>query len=155
MAFRFSLESFYQLRKSIEHQQWLKLASASQAVTRARQRLVQLDEQFLAAQRVLRAELASANLVPALHLGIAAQENYRRTRHEALVALRDTETTRNRELQKYAEFRQKREILSSLRASREKIYRREAERRRQQAVDELHLIRTLHAGKDELELPTD
>jgi len=154
MAFQFSLESFYRLRKSLEQQQMLKLAAASNAVAQARGGMARLDALFIETQRVWRAEVENSNMTPVLRLGAISEGNYLQVRARAVAEVKQAEANQNLEMSQYREALQNREILESLRARGERMYRREKQRREQQRIDEMHLLRSLLLN-DDANLPSE
>jgi flagellar export protein FliJ len=145
MVFQFSLETVYRLRKSLERQEEQRLSQVSHDVARARLRLKQLDFEFAETQRQWRAELATANLAPALHFGVVCEASYSLARKAAFTELNAAIERRAEQLQRYRQARQKREILASLRAQYFEKYQLEFARRQQQQMDELYLLRNFLA----------
>ncbi|HUI85512.1 MAG TPA: hypothetical protein VL240_14910, partial [Candidatus Binatia bacterium] len=64
MAFRFSLETVLHFRRSVEHQQELRLRAANQQVTRARHLVGHIDQQ-IAAERSGQAQHLAAGTTSA------------------------------------------------------------------------------------------
>jgi flagellar export protein FliJ len=148
MAFRFSLESIYRLRKSLEHQQEQRLSQASYEVARAQVLMSRLDENYSENQRQWRAAFDDSNLVAALKFGAACEKGYTAARERAQAALAAAQEKQLIQLQQYWEARQKREILESLRERRYAEYRTDFARQQQQLADEMYLLRGFFSALD-------
>jgi flagellar export protein FliJ len=141
MAFRFSLESIVRLRKSVERQERQKLAQATQRVAGIRAQLTGMDESFMETQRQWRAELANANLTTVLEFGVASEAAYLCARERLQMALRNAEREFKDQVQRYRAAKQQHDTFESLRARYRRTYELELQRREQQTIDEMYLLR--------------
>jgi flagellar export protein FliJ len=141
MPFRFALEAVFHLRKSLEHQQELRLRTANQLVVGARHLIEKLDE------RLRRLESDRSH---ALHAGTTASELQFRDlcqaqihghRREMVTELTRLEHLRDQQQKIFQHARRERETFESLRDKQFEEYRRTAARREQRQLDDLFLSR--------------
>ena len=143
MAFHFSLDAVLHLRKSIEHQQELKLRSANQNVARVRHAIEQLDgrrQHLLAAQS---RQLADGTTAAEMRFELHCEAQLLRHRREREQQLATLEQARNQQRQILREARQARETLEAVRERQLSLYQKERLRREQRNLDDLFLMRLL------------
>lgn len=149
MPFRFPLEAVLHFRKSVEHQQELRLRTANQLVARARHLVEQIDRciQDLQARQAqqLNAGTTSAELQFA-RLGEAA---LRQQRHAVQSELARFEKLRDEQQKIFQLARRERETIGSLRDRQLRDYQRDTLRKEQRALVDLVLLRQSYlAGQD-------
>jgi len=139
MAFRFV--ALLKLRKSLEHQQELRLRAANQWVARVRE-LMRLSETSMAA--LARTQAAS------LDAGTAAAELHFLSGHAAACEVRwrelsqqlgQAENVRDQQRQVLFRIREQREMLESLKIGEDHERLRRASRQDQSQMDEAFLLR--------------
>jgi flagellar export protein FliJ len=149
MAFHFSMETLLRLRHSLERKERMVLEDLARRIAAVRAEIIELQEERRAALTLQTGALKSGLNASELHFAQACEA----TRETRLRRLTDqlVELEKQYRLQQvvFLEARQKREILENLRDRQATEYRREWDRREQQGVDDLFLMR---AGKDWLGL---
>lgn len=141
MAFRFSLAAVLKFRESMEQQAYLALERIQQEIAQTERRMQKCEERLaLATQRrltELRHGIASIHLQSAYDEELALQQQ-----REALQAkLQELQLNRLECLKTYELARQKREVLSDLRARQLDVYHREQLKRQQKMLDDIFLSR--------------
>jgi len=99
MPFRFALESVLHFRRSVEHQEELRLRGAIQAVSRVRHYLEQLDSHRLAQQRALSQRLGDGTTAAELRFEIDCESELTSRRIELARGLAVLEQAKNRQQQ--------------------------------------------------------
>jgi len=141
MPFHYALSALLRLRESLEKSELQRLQSIAAQLAQVRAEIASLDAEIEATRRQV-AERASAGITGAELHAEAVGEFARAQFRAALVKKRDElEIERQEQQARYKEARQRREILSNLRERQFSAYQREQERREQQQIDELFLIR--------------
>jgi flagellar export protein FliJ len=141
MAFNFPLQAVLQYRKSLEHQQELRLRAANQQVARVRHLIEQLDLRRQQLQSTQERELSSGTTSAELHFGLqreAELQRHRLTLQQQLAAL---EKARDQQREIFQQARRARETLESVRDHQLLVYKKEAVRREQRGLDDLFLMR--------------
>jgi len=141
MAFRFSLESILQLRRSQEQMERLKLEAIIWEQRQMRARLEGVIERSLESRRRFQQELAGGLTGSELQFQAMRQENTASVRMSLEDHLLELERSRQAQILVFQKFRQRREILENLRLRKLEVYAREQSRREQQELDDLFLMR--------------
>jgi len=141
MAFRFSLAAVLKFRESLEQQAYLALERIQQEIAQTERRIQKCEERLSqAAQRrltELRRGIASVHLQSAYDEELALQKE-----REGLQAkLQELQVKRQECLKAYEWARQKREVLSDLRARQLNTYHREQIKNQQKMLDDIFLSR--------------
>jgi flagellar export protein FliJ len=145
MAFHFPLETLLRLRHSLERKERMALEDLARRIAAVRLAIAEIELERRAARALQSGGLTSGLTASEMHFAQACEEN-RETRQRRLTdQLVELEKQYRRQQAVFIEARQKREILENLRDRQETEYRREWDRREQQGVDDLFLMR---AGKD-------
>lgn len=141
MAFHFPLQAVLQYRKSLEHQQELRLRAANQQVARVRHLIEQMDLRRQQLQSTQERDLSSGTTSAELRFGLqleAELQRHRLTLQQQLVAL---EKARDLQREIFQQARRARETLESVRDHQLLLYKKEAARREQRGLDDLFLMR--------------
>jgi flagellar export protein FliJ len=141
MAFHFPLQALLHFRKSLEHQQKLRLRAANQQVARARHLIEQMEgrrQQLVAMQA---RELSSGVTSAELRFGILSETELIQHRMVLEQELARLEQWREQQRAIFQQARRARETLESIRDQQFALYRKEAARREQRAQDDLFLFR--------------
>jgi flagellar export protein FliJ len=141
MAFHFSLGALLRLRESLERQELQKLQICAANVARVRTDIESLDAEIEAAQREVFEQTATGISGAELQMAAISDGIRRQTRTSLLAKLAEFELAWKKQQVRFAEARQRREILSNLRQRQLAAYQLEWSRREQQQIDELFLIR--------------
>jgi flagellar export protein FliJ len=144
MPFHFALETVLHFRRSIEHQQELRLRVANQQVARMR-RMIEHIEQQAAGLRLRKSDdLNTGTTVAELEFGRACEAALAHYRVSAERELQRLEQLREEQNKVFQQARRERETFESLRERRRIEYERDARRRAQRELDELFLLRNVH-----------
>ncbi len=139
MSFRFA--ALLKLRKSLEHQQELRLRSANQWVGRLRE-LMRLTEAGVAALvQMQEASLSMGVAASEMHFMCGQSEALALRRRELGQQLAQAERIRDQQHQILFRIREQREMLESLELAEERERLRRASRREQRQLDEAFLLR--------------
>jgi flagellar FliJ protein len=141
MAFHFPLQALLHFRKSLEHQQELRLRAANQQVARVRHLIEQMEgrrQQLVAMQA---RELSSGVTSAELRFGILCETELIQHRMVLEQKLARLEQWREQQREMFQQARRARETLESIRDQQFALYRKEAARREQRALDDLFLFR--------------
>lgn len=141
MAFRFSLQTLLKLRRSLEKQEERLLQSLNRELAMLRQGIESLGREELDARKERNRQLFGGLTGSDLRLvlveeNLRLQQRSRFQRHEQVL-----QTEQRQQQVAYWEARQKRDLLDNLRKRRVVAFQREQEKRYQQAVDEVYLLR--------------
>jgi len=141
MPFHFPLSSLLRLRESLEKNELLRLQAFAAQIAQVRAEIESLDTQIESSRREVLEQAAAG--ISGAELHIAALGEFARLELRAKLIVRRDELERARQVQqvRYADARQRREILSNLQERQCSAYQHEQARREQQQVDELFLIR--------------
>ena len=147
MAFQFPLETLLRLNVSYERRERRILEEIARRVAAARQRIEEIEQERRTAARHQAENLEHGLTASEMHFAAACEsvleEQHRRWSNHLL----DGEKEHRQQQAVYLEARQKREILEGLRERQAAEYHRERERREQQSMDDLFLMR---AGRNNL-----
>jgi flagellar export protein FliJ len=141
MAFRFPLEAVYHFRRSVEHQQELRLRSANQQVMRVLHGIGQLDGRLRQMRLHQSQELGAGTTAAELRFAIMREGlllEQRQFLQQELLRLQNLRDERQRIFQR---ARREREIFENLREHQRSQYEREAARREQRQLDDFFLLR--------------
>ena len=141
MPFHFPLSSLLRLRESLEKNELQRLQALAAQIAQVRAEIESLDTQIESSRREVLEQAAAG--ISGAELHIAALGEFARLELRAKLIVRRDELERARQVQqvRYADARQRREILSNLQERQCSAYQHEQARREQQQVDELFLIR--------------
>jgi flagellar export protein FliJ len=141
MAFHFALQAILHLRKSLEHQQELRLGAANQQVERVRHLIEQMEagrQQLHSAQA---RELSLGMTAAELRFGLLCETELIRHRLVLEQELSRLQQLRDQQREVFQQARRARETLESVRDRQFHLYRKEAARREQRTLDVLFLLR--------------
>jgi len=141
MAFRYSLQNVLRLRSSLERQEEQRLFAAAAMVAKVRAEIEQLENDHFARQRQAHEEIAAGSFGATFEFLATCEAAFKRAQQALRQKLEQAEKERIKQLQRYKEARQKREILEGLRDRQEAAYDLEFSRHEQQRADEAHLLR--------------
>jgi flagellar export protein FliJ len=141
MAFRFPLQAVLHLRKSVEHQQELRLQAANQRVGRVRQMIHYLDGSRQQLYSTQASELTAGTTAAELRFELQCAGELMRQRKELERQLSALELTRDRQLEILQQAKRARETLESVHDQQLSLYNRDALRREQRNLDDGFLMR--------------
>lgn len=141
VAFRFPLEAVLRLRLSYERLEKLRLLAIAALIARLREEIAAATREESAARIVRRQILTEGAAAGELQLGVAAEKARARRNRELADRLTAFQRQHQRQSLAYQSARRRREILENLRARQLREYQREQDRKAQQALDELYLLR--------------
>jgi flagellar FliJ protein len=144
MAFRFALAPILRLRQSIERQRTLRLQEANLQVSRAQQKLAELDRFLCGCAQSDAAALAAGRTAAELRFASILRENLQRFREELQSDVRNLELLRQKALGEYHQAYREREVLETLRVHQRHLYQQEQLRRQQQELDAGYLLQRWH-----------
>ena len=148
MAFRFTLAPLLRLRQSIERQRTLKLQEANVEVSRAQEKLAQLERSLSESTQSDATVLQAGRTGAELQFASILRENLHQYRQELQSDVRKLELLRQQALGEYHEAYRDREVLETLRARERRVYQREQLRRQQQELDATYLLQRWHRRRD-------
>ncbi|HTS36812.1 MAG TPA: flagellar FliJ family protein [Candidatus Solibacter sp.] len=141
MPFRFALEAVFHLRKSLEHQQELRLRTANQQVLGARHLIEKLDERLRRMESERSRALHTGTTASELQFEHLCEEEMQGQRREMVAELSRLERLRDQQQKVLQHARRERETFESLRDKQFADYQRDAARREQRQLDDLFLSR--------------
>jgi len=144
MAFRFTLAPLLRLRQSIERQRILKLQEANLQVSRAQEKLAQLERSLSEAAQSDAAALQAGRTAAELQFASVLRENLHHYRQELQSDILQFELLRQQALGEYHRAYREREVLETLRARERRVYQQEQLRRQQQELDATYLLQRWH-----------
>jgi flagellar export protein FliJ len=147
MAFRFPLEAVFHFRKSVEHQQELRLRTANQQVARVRHLLDQTDERIRQIQTRQSQELAAGTTAAEMRFALEREAGLRLQRQNVERELLRLENLRDQQQRIFRQTRRERETFESLRDQQRREYERAAARREQRELDDLFLQRQAYSRR--------
>lgn len=146
MAFRFSLQTLLNLRRSLEKQEERLLQALNRELALLRQGIESLGREEISSRKERNRRLFGGLTGSDLRL-VLVEENLQLQRRSQFEEREQVLQTEQRQQQStYRGARQKRELLDHLRQRRVVAFQREQEKRHQQAVDEAFLFRH-HASR--------
>jgi len=141
MAFHFTLKALLRLREALEKAELDKLRTIATQVIHLRDEIESLNREADEEHRMMLAAAVQGITGAELRFAALCESAYKQ-RHSTLVQkLDDLELERQKCLNRYAEVRRQREILSNLRERKLAEYNIGQSRREQQQLDELFLMR--------------
>lgn len=143
MAFHFSLEAVLHLRKSLEHQQELKLRAANQNVARVRHAIEQMDGRRQELLLVQNKRLTDGTTAAEMRFELQCEAQLLRHRREAEQQLVKLEQAQAQQREVLHQARKAKETLEAVRDRQLSLYQRDALRREQRNLDDLFLMRLL------------
>ena len=143
MAFRFSLEPVLRLRVSYERLERLRLLAIAAMLIRVREEITAAAREEAAARHVRREMLSHGTEAAEIQFGVSAEQARARRNRELFTRAANLDRQHAKQSRAYQAARHKREILENLHAQRLREYQRGQERRAQQALDELYLLRRM------------
>jgi flagellar FliJ protein len=144
MAFRFTLAPLLRLRQSIERQRTLKLQEANLQVSRAQEKLAQLERSLAESANSNAAALQAGRTAVELHFASVLRENLHLFRQELHSDILKLELLRQQALGEYHQAYREREVLETLRARERRAYQQEQLRRQQRELDATYLLQRWH-----------
>jgi flagellar export protein FliJ len=141
MPFHFSLESVLHFRRSVEHQQELRLRAANQQVSRLRRMMEQIEQRIKDMHTRQSAELGAGMTSAELRFSLACEKGLLQQRQTLLQELKRLEALRDAQQKIFFQLRRERQTIESLRDHQRREYEREAARREQRAADDAFLQR--------------
>lgn len=141
MAFRFSLEPVLRLRTSYERLERLRLLAISAMLVRVREEITSSAREEAAARNARSEMLSSGTAAAELQLGVSAEQARARRNRELFDRLATLERQHVKQSRLYQAARRKREVMESLQERKLREYQREQDRKAQQSIDELYLLR--------------
>jgi len=141
MAFRFSLEPVLRLRLGYERLERLKLLAIVAMLVRVKEEITAAAREEANARRVRRQILAHGAAAAEIQWGVSAEKARARRNRELFDRLASLERQHAKQTRAYQIARRNREIVENLRARKLQEYRRERNRREQQSIDELYILR--------------
>lgn len=144
MAFRFTLAPLLRLRQSIERQRTLKLQEANLQVSRAQEKLAQLERSLAESAESDAVALQAGRTAAELQFASVLRENLHLFRQELHSDILKLELMRQQALGEYRQAYREREILETLRARERRVYQQEQLRRQQQELDATYLLQRWH-----------
>ena len=144
MVFRFTFASLLRLRQSIERQRTLKLQDANLQVSRAEERLAQLELSFSESAQSDAIALQAGRTAAEVQFASVLRENLHLFRDELQSDIRKLKLLRQQALGEYHQAYREREVLETLRARQRRAYQQEQGRRQQQELDVAYLLERWH-----------
>ena len=141
MAFHFPLQAVLHFRKSLEHQQELRLGAANQQVARVRHLIEQMDQRRRQLDSTQTQQLSSGTTAAELQFGLLCDSELLRHRLVLEQELARLRQLREQQRQVFQQARRARETLESLRDQQFREYQKESARREQRSLDDLFLMR--------------
>jgi flagellar FliJ protein len=144
MSFRFTLAPLLRLRQSIERQCTHKLQAANLQVSRAQEKLAQLERSLAESAQSEATALQSGRTAAELQFASVLRENLHHYRHELQSDIRKLELVRRQALGEYHHAYRDREVLETLSARQRRAYQQEKLQRQQQELDATYLLQHWH-----------
>jgi flagellar export protein FliJ len=144
MPFRFALETILHFRRSVEHQQELRLRTANQQVARMRRLIEHIEQQIDSLYTRQSSELNMGTTAAELRFNDTCEAVLVQQHMSAQRELQRLEQVRDQQKQAYQQARSERETFESLREQQQNEYQRNSRRREQRELDELFLLRKTH-----------
>jgi flagellar export protein FliJ len=147
MAFKFPLEAVFHYRKSVEHQQELRLRTATQHVSRARHLLEQIDVRQTQMRTNRSQQLENGTTSAELYFGAMSESALGEQRQKVVVELNRLQKLRDQQFRIFQHARREREVFENLRDHQLREYKLDAARREQRDLDDLFLLRRSNQGR--------
>ncbi|HEY6467783.1 MAG TPA: hypothetical protein VIY69_17410 [Candidatus Acidoferrales bacterium] len=146
MAFRFSLEPVLRLRRSYERVERLRLLAIAALLVRVRQEITAAAREEAAARYARKEMLSRGAQAVEIQLGVSVEKARVRRNRELFERAMTLERQHVKQNRAYQDARRKREILENLRAQKLREHHRERDRKTQQSLDELYLLRRVNSS---------
>lgn len=147
MAFRFSLQTVLQFRRSVEHQEEIRLRAIHQALRKVRHQIEQIAAAICQESELSRNEIEGGTTGAEIQFHAethsALMEQQRRYQCELLRLAKICE----QQQVVFNQARKQRETLESLRDRLLRDYETESRRREQRTIDELFLMRRIQKDR--------
>jgi flagellar FliJ protein len=143
MPFRFSLEPVLRLRLSYERLERLRLLAIAAMLVRVKQEIAAAAREEAAARNTRQQMLARGAAAAEIQLGVSAERARARRNRELFDRVASLERRHSKQARAYQIAKRNREIVENLRERKLHEYRREQNRREQQRIDELYVLRRL------------
>ncbi|HTY83632.1 MAG TPA: flagellar export protein FliJ [Silvibacterium sp.] len=144
MGFRFALEAVLHYRRSLEHQQELRLRAIYQQVAAVRHAIDRIDKSMRRMEDARREQLHCGTTAAELRFAQSCVESMQRQRAEAERNLKQLHQLCEQQRKIFERARRERETFESLRERLRREYEREAARRAQRQLDDLFLLRRVY-----------
>jgi flagellar export protein FliJ len=141
MPFHFPLHAVLHFRRSIEHQQELRLRAAQQQVLRVQHLIEQMDVRRQELYTAQSKELIAGVTAAELRFELQCEAEFLRHRGELAAQLLRLQHLREEQRKIFQQARRARETLESVRDQQLRVYQQKAARREQQNQDDLFLLR--------------
>ena len=141
MAFRFPLQALLRYRESYERRERLRLQIATRELAIARQQLEEANRERKKALDDSAKRLTAGMMGAELQIDQARDQAYCRRMAACEERIQKLQVLRQSQLEAFQKAQQQRKIVENLREHQFAAYRLEQERRAQQQVDEIFLIR--------------
>jgi flagellar FliJ protein len=141
MPFQFSLEAILRLRRGQERMERLKLEAIASELAQARRQLDFITEQFLESRRSFQLRMGGEAFGSELQFEDEKSDRVKAASRALEIRISELEQDRFKQVESYSKSRRNRELVESLRERRFAVYRRAMNRREQQQIDDLFLMR--------------
>jgi flagellar export protein FliJ len=141
MSFHFPLDAVLHFRRSLEHQQELKLRAANQNVARVRHAIEQLDDRRQESFAVRSKRLTDGTTAAELRFDLQCEAQLLRRRRDAEQQLAALEQARDQQRKIFYQARMARETLEAVRHRQLSLHKKDTLRREQRSLDDLFLMR--------------
>jgi flagellar export protein FliJ len=141
MPFQFSLEAILRLRRGQERMERLKLEAIASELAQARRQLDFITEQFLESRRSFQLRLSGEAFGSELRFEDEKSDRVKAASRALEIRISELEQDRLKQVERYSESRRNRELVENLRERRCAVYRQAMNRREQQQIDDLFLMR--------------
>jgi flagellar export protein FliJ len=141
MAFHFTLDSVLHFRKSMEHQQEMRLGTANQRVARVRHMIDHLDGRRQELHSAQSKELTAGTTAAELQFDLQCDVEVMRRRRELEQQLAGLEKLRDQQREIFQQARRARETLEVVRDQQLVLYKKQVLRSEQRSLDDLFLMR--------------
>ena len=141
MVFRFPLEAVLRLRLSYERLEKLRLLTVTALIARLREEIAAAAREESTARIARQQILAQGTAAGEIQLGVAAEKARARRNRELADRLALLQRHHEKQSLAYQAARRRREIMDNLRVRQLREYQREQDRKAQQALDDLYLLR--------------
>ena len=144
MAFHFPLQAVYHFRKSLEHQQELRLLAANQQVAKVHHLLEQTEAGIQELQVRHTRELGNGMTAAEMRFMFEASSVLAARRKDLERELTRLKNLRDQQQRVFQQARREREIFESLRDQQFRLYVRNQSRREQRQLDDSFLLRQFY-----------
>jgi flagellar export protein FliJ len=141
MPFHFPLEAVLHVRRSLEHQQELRLRAANQQVARARHLLSQLEAAMRESRTLQQRQLEAGTFAAELRFQWTCEGAAHQHKQQLEKELARLEKLQDQQREIYQKARRQHETLKGLRDQQLRLYQKNAARSEQRLLDDLFLMR--------------